>query len=291
MDNSEKMRKIKPPQGRNSRMNQKMIGDQAEGLSILHQRSTLRSLSTGKGSLTIEASLTFPLFLILAVTILSFFNIMDFESRLQYAMGQAGKQLASATATAELTPILIRTLTTEELDKENTSYTSVKGGKDGLSFFGSLYDPLSHDVMIRVSYEMRIPYFSDFGISFSLSQTVRCRVWIGDNEEGQENEAVVFVTANGEVYHTSLSCTYLDLSISEVPISAVPYRRNKSGGKYYPCERCTTEAGDRVFITDYGDRYHASGNCSGLKRDIRSVPLSEVGGLPLCTRCKAREGQ
>lgn len=242
-----------------------------------------------KGSLTLEAALSFPVFLFLMTAVLSFFNIMNFEIRLQRAMTEAGKKLS--VYSAEMTPVLIGTLVRDELREDQISFGAVEDGEDGLSFFGSLYDPVNHDVVIRVNYGMKIPFASFFNIRFPISQTLRCHAWVGEEQEDGSGEAVVFVTENGEVYHTSISCTYLDLSIREVGFSGVENRRNDSGGKYYPCEKCGEGSGKVVFITKYGNRYHFSGNCSGLKRSIMSVPVSEIGALPMCSRCRKREGK
>ena len=97
------------------------------------------------------------------------------------------------------------------------------------------------------------------------------------------------VTENGEVYHTFSDCTHIDLSISAVGISAVGNLRNENGGRYSACEKCPDENGtDTVYITQYGDRYHSSLSCSGLKRSVRLVEISKAEGLSECERCASR---
>ena len=42
---------------------------------------------------------------------------------------------------------------------------------------------------------------------------------------------------------------------------------------------------DTVFITDQGNRFHYDLNCSGIKRTIYMIRLSEVGNRKQCSRC------
>ena len=54
--------------------------------------------------------------------------------------------------------------------------------------------------------------------------------------------------------------------------------RNTYGAKYYPCESCSRNQNPAgcVYITSTGNRYHNQETCSGLKRTIRLVKLSQV---------------
>ena len=97
---------------------------------------------------------------------------------------------------------------------------------------------------------------------------------------------MVFITASGTVYHLNRNCTYLNPSVEAVSAEEVTGLRNQSGGRYYACESCG-KAGvqGQVYITQYGDSYHSRIHCSGLKRTIYTVPLSQTDGRGRCSKC------
>lgn len=76
-------------------------------------------------------------------------------------------------------------------------------------------------------------------------------------------------------------------SVRSVAKTQLGELRNSSGGIYHLCERCGWMPGNdgNCYVTDYGDRYHTSLSCSGLKRKVYTVPLSEVKGKGACSKC------
>ena len=99
-------------------------------------------------------------------------------------------------------------------------------------------------------------------------------------------EETVYVTETGMVYHRDYHCTYLELSIQMVPASALDGLRNESQESITPAAAaCTGKAHGLVYVTDYGEKYHSSLNCSGLKRTVYAVPLSEAVGKGACSKC------
>lgn len=127
-----------------------------------------------------------------------------------------------------------------------------------------------------------------------VCNTVKVHAWTGedhaDSSGGTEEtvkEKMVYMTDNGTVYHKSLSCSYLNLTINQVSGSAVSSMRNQYGEKYTACETCSrnqTAAGS-VYITGQGNRYHNLASCSGLKRSVKMVKESDVSGTCACSRC------
>ena len=93
------------------------------------------------------------------------------------------------------------------------------------------------------------------------------------------------MTAHGTVYHKSLKCTHLRLSVEQTTVTQAEARRNRYGAKYYACSCCKSGVGAAVYITDTGNRYHARLSCSGLKRTIREIPLSEAWKRKACSKC------
>lgn len=137
----------------------------------------------------------------------------------------------------------------------------------------------------------KIPFLGAKMFSVNLYQQLCTSKYDGksmvsdSSEEG--SEIYVYLAENGTVYHKNRSCIYLNPTISQVLYQEIAVKRNHSGGKYYPC-KCCGKGGNLpayVFITSYGDSWHTSKTCSGLKRTVRRVPLSKVGNLPVCSKC------
>ena len=296
------------PKGRNCCLEKKQLNNQNAGSTSLR---SIRPAFFRRGSLTLEAALTFPVFLLILTAFLSFFSIMTVELKIQNAMHHAGKHLAAyyyaldalqsdeekASLARELGESLIvyavsETVVRNQILNEagDIPETVVAGGSGGLSFLGSRFDEASQDIVIHVSYRMVIPFLPPGLTAVQVAHQCRHRAWTGSNEDLSAQEQYVYVAENGTVYHTSAACSYLKLSISQVSYDSIGSKRNSGGGKYYPCEYCGNLGGTWVFITNYGDRYHFNRNCSRLKRGIRCIPISEVNGLPLCSRCRSRGG-
>ena len=112
-------------------------------------------------------------------------------------------------------------------------------------------------------------------------------------EKKEENFAeevakqMVWVTENGSVYHTDSSCSHINLSIQVSSPGALAWKRNQDGEKYKECEQCVGNgaAGAEVYYTKYGNRYHNSLSCKGLKRKVKLVALEQTDGLPQCSKC------
>lgn len=143
-------------------------------------------------------------------------------------------------------------------------------------------------VELNADYTIRLPigFFNEKGVR--VSQTSKSRMWTGDADSNcGQNEDYVYVTEHGTVYHRNRECNYLDLTIRAVNYADVGAKRNKNEHKYYACSSCVAEKMwlSNVYITDYGTCYHASLGCSGLKRTIYLIPISEVGGKGACSKC------
>ncbi len=121
---------------------------------------------------------------------------------------------------------------------------------------------------------------------------IKCVVkpWTGydvtKEKSRKEEEQIVYMTEYGTVYHKNRSCTHLSLSIQAVSYTGIDEKRNEAGECYGSCEYCG-ENGivTVVFITDHGNRYHTTCKCPGLKRSVKSLPISEVEGVNPCKKC------
>lgn len=266
-----------------------------------------------------EAAFVFPMVLFALLVFMGFFTALQVQGEMNKALQYAVRKLAmqsgaaavltltdndgdedssdgdddddSASLAALLTDTTAvargRRLTVNYL-KNNGCWTEwIEGGTAGISFASS---SASGDyVYLCADYTISLPV-SFWGIGeLPVTQAVRSRKWTGRSGTGDadDGDVWVYVTASGSAYHRSLGCSYLDLSIQTVELSDVPDLRNKSGGRYYACS-CMDDADEDlelVYITDYGTEYHASLDCSALKRTIYKIRLSEAGSYHACSKC------
>lgn len=241
-----------------------------------------------KGSLTLEAVVIIPLTLGFLLTILFFFRILFVQSAVEEALIYAGRQVAVESVMTDEETLLFASaegLFKYALSKETDISRYVTGGIWGVSLVGS--NVTGKEIELTANYMVVFPieFFGKKGLWLS-SQNSFVK-WKGDLYTGNLDETWVYITETGSVYHKDTSCRSLDLSIQEHSLTDIPMLRGKNGQKYYPCESCTDdiEGTQLVYVTDYGKVYHGKLSCSGLKRTISKILLSEVEARNPCSFC------
>ena len=167
--------------------------------------------------------------------------------------------------------------------RDELSRSLISGGADGLSLSGSTLHGRNLDLVL--SYRIRSVFVFPLRLDFPVVQRSCRRLWTGTKvrkeeaeEEEEPEENIVYVTANGSVYHLTKTCQVLALRTETVAYLTVGSLRNESGGKYYACKRCTLGETPpvSVIITIPGARYHYSADCPSLIRYITEISLSEA---------------
>lgn len=213
-----------------------------------------------KASLTVEASVVLPLFLLGMVTLIGIMNLCCVQTEQSAKLSQRAKILSMYAYTAQ--------------------------------------EYFSNDIVdLYQIYEYELPVTLFPMPSIPLALRARVHTWTGRSESNGSGSAgktgagneLVYMTENGEVYHTSSTCTYLDLSIYSVQESELAKLRNEYGSRYHSCEKCGSgnSTNDIYYVTEKGEKYHCSMSCSGLTRNVKLVPLSDVEDVHICSRCEA----
>ena len=212
-------------------------------------------------SLTVEAAMAVPLFFLCVVSLICMMDLY----------GEAAAKTAALMHKAEL--------------------LGMEAGLTGetLTDVIDLYEP----------FRWSVKWFPVPGASVLIPVRGRVHVWNGRSIEESpevipdaEEDELVYLTDYGSVYHTSASCSHLHLTVQSVNSSRVNSCVNTDGAHYHACAKCVG-AGNRsgtVYITDDGDCYHNSAECSGLTRNVRLVRKSEAAGVHICSRCAAMQG-
>ena len=219
------------------------------------QRTFSLTPSKYNASMCVEASISFSLFLFFLINVFSLIFLFRTYAYDMASLQQQGKQLASI------------------------AYVT-----DGLCG--------SNDKLIRLhkNRNMESMYSLISVPNAKLRASCVVKPWTGydvvDGKSRREEDMIVYMTRYGSVYHKDRGCTHLSLSIQGVDLLGLEYSTNEEGKNYTPCEYCGKNGFvTLVYITNYGDRYHTTIKCRGLRRYVKSLPLSQVKGVPPCQKC------
>ncbi len=246
-------------------------------------------VSGSKGSLTVEAALVLPIFFFAAICLVYLLEIKSIQFSVHNAAQNAAERAAvDVAALPVLNSWKLESDMVNLIGAKRMQQSVIEGGSGGLSCWRSYYKETDGMIYVDVRYKVRLPFPRFLNLSLDLKETFQIRAWTG-YRSGQmygEEDDIVYITDYGSVYHEDYQCRYLQLSIRYVPMSELSGLRNLDGGIYHACEKCVhADTMSGVYITEYGNKYHNSLDCSGLKRSVRAVKKSEVAGRGACSKC------
>jgi len=281
----------------------------------LRQRSKSRYQNA---SLTVEASVAFPVFFFAVFYLIQMFSVLRAEIVIAEAGITSAREAAAYSYVAErladgenaaaetilklfdqkiVRDVAMTGLFHARCDRELLEQAGVAQGYSGI-WVNS--ENVCDKVQAEIYYKVKPPnVLTEEKGRFYVMRLVY-RNWTGegrtdkDGDKNEEEKELVYMTEYGTVYHLSRTCSYIKIDVSAVLSQQIGEKRNASGAKYYACEFCSPvlKYGSNVYITEYGTRYHALSSCSAIKRNVKECALEEVKQTyNICSRCgKKAEG-
>jgi hypothetical protein len=264
-----------------------------------------------RASLTVEASLVLPLFLLFFLTLGSGMEMLRLHGKMEVALwrigretclygtvlqefrqqgtkleGQAGSQMQQALSSVgnlAFSYTYVKGRVEEALGKDYLEDAPI--GKEGLFYLGGSIINQEDLVGFQVSYPVE-PKWSLMGFrSFWMENHYYGRTWTGF-ELSETEQGLYYLTENAQVYHLDINCSHLKLSPEAVSKEVLSSARNARGSRYRACSICVQDTPPaQVWISPEGECYHYRRDCSGLKRTIRAVTWKEAEGYRPCSRC------
>ncbi len=178
------------------------------------------------------------------------------------------------------------------LGSDYLDHTCLSGGAGSISYLRSHILEDGDIVELTADYRIR-PFIRILGLQdFSMESRYYAHAWTGyeigsmAGSVDAAEETYCYLAETGTVYHLDRGCSYLNPSVKGIQASELEQCRNHAGARYYACESCKPAKKGTLYITEDGNRYHSTTGCSGLKRTVREVPLSQVRDcMPACSKC------
>jgi len=278
-------------------------------------------------SMTLEAAVVLPLFLFFFLNLFTSVEMIRLHGNLQLALWETGSRMAvygyaydtvfhddetlyddtSTSNQEEENPLLqnlmgiafsyiyVKGEIIEYCGKEYLNQSPLTKGTDSLTFLETSImnedDCIDLTVTYRVSPLFSVPGFS----SFRMVNRYYGRAWTGYDVSGGSGDDAktdidyVYITETGTVYHESLECSHLKLSVRQVSLVEALTSQNNAGSRYTLCQLCRNmDQKNYVYVTSEGARYHYDSGCSGLKRTIYTIIRTEAEDYRPCSRCAGK---
>lgn len=160
-------------------------------------------------------------------------------------------------------------------------------GYQGLNYLASEYLEEDECINIILTYQVR-PQITCFPFPyFRMTSRYYGRAWTGFDVEGRaEKVTYVYVTEDGEVWHSRGDCSHIKLSVCEAQAETVWMLRNACGERYRLCSRCRNQPLEAmVYLTQEGNCYHSVRSCPSLMRRVHAIVWQENMPYRPCSRC------
>lgn len=268
-----------------------------------------------KGSLTIEASIAFPIFIMVSYTLISIISVLNLQLSMQIALEETVRDTSKSayitslflradendkTEICEKDPSITEHLTASFISssllkssftKNNNSIVNsplIKNGENGISFLSTSIDLDAGIADVIMSYQVNLPFIPE-GF-YHINLTNRCYVHLYTGRELSKNQATtdtyVYYTSYGNVFHFNRYCQYL-LDYTE----AINYK--KVNPIISNCKECVNQTKDElntnnpiVYITESKRCYHLSLNCPGFTGNVFRTQYSSLNETDkICEKC------
>lgn len=275
---------------------------------------SLRMSRRWQASMTVEAALVLPLFLIFFLQIGSIMEMLRLYGKVEMALWETGREMclygtaiqkfgedvslpSDATGGSVLETIgdvalsytYVKGRVESYLGNEYLESAPLQGGKNGLQYLGSKILQDDGKIELLVTYCAK-PKWSLAGYTpFFLENHYVGRLWNGYDLSANKG---YYLAENIAVYHCDRECTHLRLRVYQVPWQEMLKAVNERGRKYHACKKCISseKAMEYVWLSPEGECYHGRRDCPGLKRTIREVTWEEASKYRPCSRCVKKGG-
>ena len=253
---------------------------------------------TLKGSMTIEASIGFPLFMIMVSFLLSIISVLYLQLSMQIALEETVRK-SSKTAyisslflsldeenqqnILDLEPSITRNIATSlisatylqtsfnnEDNKKLINSPLIIDGEKGISFYSSSIDLDEGIADIVLNYKVKLPFLPEKLFNFNLTNRCYIHLYTGKELAKKQNPAdsYVYFTSYGKVFHFNRYCQYL-LNYTD----AVSY---KNIDPDIPgCSKCVKLSSEQlkeqntiVYLTKSREFFHTSLDCPSFTGDV-----------------------
>lgn len=270
---------------------------------VQNRERTILNASSAKASLTVEAALVLPFFVLTLLSLSYLINIMALYTTLQIQLEETARKISSSsyiyldleTSLPDSNIIsseIIHSLFMSQDIKKSCRTSHIEGGENGILFYHSKIDK-ADTADIVITYYISIPFISKLNLHIPVAQRCHFKLFTGNHNtyDNTNNDSIVYMTAHGTVYHTNKYCSYLIKYAKILDKNSLFEYEAISHQKFSLCSACeknfSAQNTSVIYISKTGSVYHYSRNCYYLTSHIYECYFKDIEKhYPLCLRCR-----